>query len=96
MTGRTQRQEPTPDDIGLLVQDLTKEFVTKKGPAVKALRGVSLQARQGLVTGLVGADGAGKTTLIRIAAGLLVPTAGRVTVRGMGSTSRGATGRRNA
>lgn len=80
-------QESTPNDIVLSVQDLTKEFVAKKGPAIKALRGVSLQAREGRVTGLVGADGAGKTTLIRIAAGLLVPTAGRVTVLGLDSVA---------
>jgi ABC-2 type transport system ATP-binding protein len=79
--------EPVPADIVLSVQDLTKEFVAKKGPAVQALRGVSLQARRGKVTGLVGADGAGKTTLIRIAAGLLVPTAGNVTVLGLDSVA---------
>jgi len=85
MAGLTQMHESTPDDIILSVHNLTKEFVTKKGPAVQALSDVSLQARQGRVTGLVGADGAGKTTLIRIAAGLLVPTAGRVTVLGLDS-----------
>ena len=78
-------QESAPDDIVLSVQNLTKEFVTPKGPVVRALSDVSLQARQGRVTGLVGADGAGKTTLIRLAAGLLEPTAGRVTVLGLDS-----------
>ena len=39
------------------------------------------------MTGLVGADGAGKTTLIRIAAGLFLPTAGSVTVLGMDSVA---------
>jgi ABC-type multidrug transport system ATPase subunit len=87
MTGRTQMQETTPDDIVLSVHNLTKEFVTPKGPVVRALSDVSLQARQGRVTGLVGADGAGKTTLIRIAAGLLVPTAGSATVLGLDSVA---------
>ena len=87
MVDRIQRQEATPDDIVLSVHNLTKEFGTPKGPVVQALRDISLQVRQGRVTGLVGADGAGKTTLIRIAAGLLVPTAGRVTVLGLDSVA---------
>ncbi len=68
----------------LVVQHLSKSFVTKKGaPALLALDDVSLAAHRGRVTGLVGADGAGKTTLIRTAAGLLAPTGGTVTVLGL-------------
>jgi ABC-2 type transport system ATP-binding protein len=87
MAGRKQMQESPPDDVVLSLNNLTKEFVTPKGPAVQALSDVSLQVRQGRVTGLVGADGAGKTTLIRIAAGLLVPTAGSATVLGLDSVA---------
>ncbi|NMC21929.1 MAG: ABC transporter ATP-binding protein [Thermogutta sp.] len=36
----------------------------------------------GAITGLVGPDGAGKTTFLRLAAGLLVPTQGRISVLG--------------
>jgi len=53
------------------------------GRTVRALRGVNLEACSGRVTGLVGPDGAGKTTLMRITAGLLVPDAGSVTVLGL-------------
>jgi len=53
---------------------------------VRALRGVSLSMGRGLVMGLVGPDGAGKTTLMRLAAGLLVPDAGRITVLGLDAT----------
>jgi ABC-2 type transport system ATP-binding protein len=53
---------------------------------VHALQGVSLAMRQGLVMGLVGPDGAGKTTLMRLVAGLLVPDAGRLTVLGLDAT----------
>jgi len=74
-------------DIVLSVRNLKKEFYSKKGLAVQALRDVSLEARRRQVTGLVGADGAGKTTLIRTAAGLIVPTAGTVTVLGLDSVS---------
>jgi ABC-2 type transport system ATP-binding protein len=78
---------PAAPDVVLAVRDLEKEFPMKKRPAVKALRGISFEAQAGQVTGLVGADGAGKTTLIRTAAGLFVPTAGSVTVLGMDSVA---------
>lgn len=75
-------------EVVLAVRDLKKDFSAKKGPAIRALRGVSMEARRAQVTGLVGADGAGKTTLIRMAAGLLVPTAGSVTVLGLDSVAQ--------
>jgi ABC-2 type transport system ATP-binding protein len=50
---------------------------------VEALRRADLQVRSGVVTGLIGPDGAGKTTLMRLAAGLLRADAGRVTVLGL-------------
>jgi ABC-2 type transport system ATP-binding protein len=53
---------------------------------VHALRGVSLSMDRGLVMGLVGPDGAGKTTLMRLAAGLLVPDSGHITVLGLDAT----------
>ena len=72
-------------EVVLEVRNLRKEFLSKKGAVVQALKSVSLEARSRQVTGLVGADGAGKTTLIRTAAGLIVPTAGTVTVLGFDS-----------
>ncbi len=53
---------------------------------LRALRGVSLRMERGLVMGLVGPDGAGKTTLMRLAAGLLAPDSGQVTVLGLDAT----------
>jgi len=47
---------------------------------VRALRNVDLRMRQGLIMGLVGPDGAGKTTLMRIVAGLLTPDSGKIAV----------------
>ncbi|SHH93091.1 ATP-binding cassette domain-containing protein [Desulfofustis glycolicus] len=69
----------------LLVRELCKSFSDKNKPEVKALDSVSFVVHRGCITGLVGADGAGKTTLIRISAGLLVPTSGSVTVLGRDS-----------
>ncbi|MDY0040676.1 MAG: ATP-binding cassette domain-containing protein, partial [Desulforhabdus sp.] len=40
----------------------------------------------GVITGLIGPDGAGKTTFMRLAAGLLVPDEGRITVLGLDAT----------
>ena len=47
-----------------------------------ALDGVTASVAPGMITGVVGPDGAGKTTLLRLLAGLLRPTAGRVSVLG--------------
>jgi ABC-2 type transport system ATP-binding protein len=58
---------------------LSKQF---PGASRAALSEVSLEIRAGVVTGLVGPDGAGKTTLMRILAGLLLPTEGTVRVLG--------------
>jgi energy-coupling factor transport system ATP-binding protein len=49
------------------------------GPARPVLDSVDLEIREGESVGIVGRSGAGKTTLVTIAAGLLEPTAGRVT-----------------
>ncbi|HEY3729842.1 MAG TPA: ATP-binding cassette domain-containing protein [Steroidobacteraceae bacterium] len=67
----------------LAAHDLAKRFRPKDAPAVQALDGVSLQARHGELTALVGPDGAGKTTLMRLVAGLLRPDAGSLTVLGV-------------
>jgi ABC-type multidrug transport system ATPase subunit/ABC-type multidrug transport system permease subunit len=64
----------------LVGRDLGKTFRRDKGEVVRALDGVSLEARQGTLTALVGPDGAGKTTLLRLAAGLMTPDAGMLRV----------------
>lgn len=62
---------------------LTFESVSRseKG-AGEILSGITARFASSRLVALVGADGAGKTTLMRIAAGILQPTAGRVTVFG--------------
>jgi ABC-2 type transport system ATP-binding protein len=50
--------------------------------AVTALDGLGFEARRGELLGLVGPDGAGKTTAIRVLAGLMAPDAGRARVLG--------------
>jgi len=60
-------------DFSIRTEDLKKEF-----GAVKALNGVSIDFSAGLLHGLIGSDGAGKTTTMRLLAGLLKPTAGAI------------------
>jgi ABC-2 type transport system ATP-binding protein len=50
---------------------------------VKALDGITASAARGAVTGLIGPDGAGKTTLMRLVAGLLRGDSGRIEVMGI-------------
>lgn len=52
------------------------------GTSAPALDGISATIKGGEITGLVGPDGAGKTTLIRLMTGLLLPDAGTLTVLG--------------
>jgi ABC-type polysaccharide/polyol phosphate transport system ATPase subunit len=47
-----------------------------------ALRDVSFQVRQGEALGIVGHNGAGKTTILKILSSITTPSAGEITVRG--------------
>ncbi len=64
-------------DILLETENLVKTF----GP-LRAVDGLNLQVRAGEMVGLVGPDGAGKTTAIRLMCGALRPTSGLVRVAG--------------
>ena len=61
---------------------VTFDAVVKRYGDLRALDGVSLSVAPGEMFGLIGPDGAGKTTSIRLACGLLRPDSGRVTVFG--------------
>ncbi|MBL7818100.1 MAG: ABC transporter ATP-binding protein [Saprospiraceae bacterium] len=64
----------------IVVQNMSKSF--DKGN-VKALDNVSFEVEQGELFGLIGPDGAGKTTLFRILTTLLIPESGKATVDGL-------------
>src|SRR5574337_260146 len=76
-TGDTMR-ERRKDSPAVIIDNVAKHF-----GEVQALRGFSAEIRYGRLTGLVGPDGAGKTTLMRIMTGLLVPDGGSVTLAGL-------------
>ncbi|HFD80495.1 MAG TPA: ABC transporter ATP-binding protein [Gammaproteobacteria bacterium] len=63
----------------LVFEGVSKRFAAG-GRVVEALDGVDVRIQPGKVTGLIGPDGAGKTTLMRLAAGLLMPDRGAIRV----------------
>jgi ABC-2 type transport system ATP-binding protein len=74
----------SPENVLVLCgRDIHKVFRRDTGEVIQALDGVSLEARHEALTALVGPDGAGKTTLIRLAAGLMAPDAGELQVLGV-------------
>ncbi len=65
-------------DITILTQGLSRSFGT-----VAAIRKVDMAILRGEIFGLVGPDGAGKTTIMRMLAGILTPDAGAISVDGI-------------
>ncbi|MGN0993814.1 MAG: ATP-binding cassette domain-containing protein, partial [Butyricicoccus sp.] len=62
----------------LEMTDITKEF-----PGVKALRGVELHVMPGEVHGLLGENGAGKSTMMNCLMGIYQPTTGKIVFDGV-------------
>lgn len=67
----------------VVCEGLRKRFETADGTPFDAIDDMSLSIRAGRLTALVGPDGAGKTTLMRMMAGLLAPDAGALQVLGI-------------
>ena len=57
--------------------------VTKSYDRIKAVDNVSVTIRENTVFGLIGTNGAGKSTILRMAAGVLKPDAGEITIDGL-------------
>lgn len=64
------------------------EGVSCRFGATEAVRRVTLTVPRGTIFGLVGSDGAGKSTLLRMAATMLSPTDGRITIDGLDVTTQ--------
>lgn len=67
-------------DYRIHLDGVEKTFLGLDSPAVERL---TTEIRGGSVTGLVGPDGAGKTTLMRMLAGLLKPDSGSISLMGL-------------
>ncbi|ADP83023.1 ABC transporter ATP-binding protein [Pseudofrankia inefficax] len=66
--------------------DLTREFTVRDGPRrrrVTAVDGLTVRIEPGEAVGYIGANGAGKSTTIKMLTGILVPTRGTVTTCGL-------------
>jgi ABC-2 type transport system ATP-binding protein len=69
-------------ELAVRIEGLTHRYPEQNADQ-RALDAVDIRVRAGIITGLAGPDGAGKTTLMRIMAGLLKPTMGEVEVVGL-------------
>ena len=67
---------------GPIQSAIVAEGLTKSFPGVRAVDGLSFDVRAGEIFGLVGPDGAGKTTTLRMLAGIMPPDAGKASVAG--------------
>ena len=72
------------NEVTIFTKDLVKQFRAKTG-TVTAVDGVTLQVRRGETYGLIGPDGAGKTTTTRVILGLLTRTSGESSILGYDS-----------
>jgi len=77
----TAAARPQGDAPAVELRGVSRRFTGGARPVV-ALAGIDAQVRAGRITGLIGPDAAGKTTLLRIIAGLLQADAGCITVFG--------------
>ena len=64
-------------DIAIKVENVSKDFAQER-----VLRSVTRKFESGLIHGIVGNNGSGKTVLMKCICGFLVPTEGKITVNG--------------
>ena len=73
---------PAVSDL-LVVEDLSKTYHSRTRGDVQALDGVSFRLNAGEIVGLLGANGAGKTSTIKAVCGLVRPTKGGIVIDGI-------------
>jgi ABC-2 type transport system ATP-binding protein len=77
MTGTRAQADAADPDIVLSLDNVVKRY-----GVIRALDGVTFDVRHGEMFGLIGPDGAGKTTTIRLLCGLMHPDSGTIRVHG--------------
>jgi ABC-type glutathione transport system ATPase component len=75
-------------DVVLRIEDLVVDFPGARRGPVRAVDHVSLEMRAGEILGIVGESGSGKSTMARVVAGFLKPSAGQVLLPGPDGTLR--------
>ncbi|MDP9295400.1 MAG: ABC transporter ATP-binding protein [Actinomycetota bacterium] len=73
---------------------ITVDRVTKRFGSFVAVNDVSLEAEEGAITALLGPSGSGKSTVLRMIAGLELPSAGRIWMEGVEHTNKSVQERR--
>ncbi|GAB7231156.1 ATP-binding cassette domain-containing protein [Facklamia hominis] len=68
----------TKNEIALSLQNISKSFIN-----IKALDNISMDFNRGKITALVGDNGAGKSTIIKIISGVLKPDCGEINIDGI-------------
>ncbi len=81
MVGLTKRPAAAAEGVLISVRDVFKVYREATAETV-ALRGASLDLREGEFVSLMGRSGSGKSTLVSVMAGLALPTAGQVIFAG--------------
>ena len=75
--------EPLADNVMLKLLNVESAY----GP-IKAIRGVSLQVRQGEIATVLGSNGAGKTTILKTISGIIDPRKGSIEFKGQSITAQ--------
>lgn len=69
-------------DSGLHLKELCKDFRVNDGAPITAVKNMNLEMPKGSFYSLLGPSGCGKTTILKMVAGLTIPTSGSVLVNG--------------
>ena len=80
------RNAPVQRAVGEVIVDVVhvdKDFTTPDGQPLRVLEDINFQLREGEIVALLGKSGSGKSTLLRCIAGLIAPTEGTVSYRGV-------------
>ena len=69
--------------VSLVLENVSKSFAKVENDEVThALNAIDMSLRSGEFVSLVGPSGCGKSTILRLVAGLIMPTTGKITVDG--------------
>jgi ABC-type Fe3+/spermidine/putrescine transport system ATPase subunit len=82
MKDRSTQQVAAEHPAGVVLERVHRAFRLDDGSSVEAVRDLSLSVRPGSLTSIVGASGSGKSTVLRLVAGLERPDRGRIMIDG--------------